>query len=177
MVSSAAGDTLTITLVGSTFGVAHDLAGADYSIKIGGANYVDVDCSSIPVYCKTGYSNESYKIIIKAADAGVKIKGFYESPMTIADPESEDGKVGATVLNSHLNTNAGDTAYAMAVYYDANNRFVSFAPITMTTAANANNAVIEAEAPQEAVKAKILIWKSLESLTPLCNATDFITIN
>lgn len=175
MVSTAAGDTLTFTLTGRTFGVVHDVAGADYEIKIGGANYVTIDSSTVPVYNKTGYSNTSYKVIIKASDAGVKIKGFYDSPMTIDDAAYADGTVSATVLNSSLNTD--DSAQAMVVYYGDNNKLVSCTPVTMTTAQYRNTAAISAAAPQGATKAKIMIWKTKEGAIPMCDATDYIAIN
>lgn len=174
MVSSDAGDTLTITLTGRTFGVVHDLAGADYEIKIGGARFVSIDSSSIPVYCKTGYGNISYKVTIQASDAGVKIKGFYESPIAITEGASADGKVTAKMLNSSL---AGDETIpcVMVAFYDNNNKFIGIS--TPDWNGSVNSFSVEENALPGAAKAKVVVWKSLESLKPLCNATDFITLN
>lgn len=176
MVSTAADATLTLTLTGRTFGVVHDVAGADYEISIGnGINYRAVDCSAQPVHYKEGYDNNAiFKVRIKATAPGVKIKGFYESPIAITEGASADGKVTAKILNSSL---AGSETIpcAMVAFYDNNNKFIGIS--TPEWNGSVNSFAVEENALPGAAKAKVVVWNSLESLKPLCDATDFITLN
>ena len=171
MVSTAADATLTLTLTGRTFGVVHDVAGADYQISIGnGINYRDVDCSAQPVHYKDGYDNTTYKVSIKATAPGVVIKGFYETPIAIKGAASANGEVSAKILNS-----SSASAQAIVAFYGNNNRFVGLA--TPAWDGSVNSFDLEAVAPQGATKAKIMVWKTLDGAIPMCDATDYIAIN